>query len=92
MVFGIALLAQQQFRDQIGAKKEKDADAKFPGTRDGSELGGFVELRHQAMRKEHEQKGKSAKNIEARAVESIYSRLNPFHLDDDGGGCRHRCT
>jgi hypothetical protein len=87
-----ALFAQQQFRNQVGAKKEKDADAEFSGTPDGSELSGFIEVPYQPMGNKYQQKSQGPENIEARAVETIYPRLGPLHLDDDGGGRRHLFT
>ena len=89
---GFALFAQQQFRNEIGAKKEKDADAKFSGSANGSELSGFIEVPNQAMRNKYQQESQGPENIEARAVETIYTRLGLLHLDDGGGGCRHLLT
>ncbi len=70
---GVALFAQQQLRNQIGAKKEKDADAKFPGAPDGPDLGGLVEVPYEAMGDKDQQKSQDPENIEARTVETVPS-------------------
>ncbi|MDT7810532.1 MAG: hypothetical protein QOH35_2823 [Acidobacteriaceae bacterium] len=71
----IALFTQQQLRNQVRAKKEKDADAEFPRASDGSELSGLVEVPDQAMGKENQQKSEDTENIQARTVKTVRSRL-----------------
>ena len=83
---GFPLFPQQEFRNQVGAEKEEDADAKFSGSADGSELRGLIELGYQPMRNKYQQKSKGPENIEARTVEAICTGLGPLHLGEDGGG------
>jgi hypothetical protein len=85
----IVLFTQQQFRNQVRAEKEKDADAKFPRTSDGSELGGLVEVPDQAMGKEDQQKSNDAENIKARTVKTVSSWSGGCQLDDGCGGLGH---
>ena len=44
------------------------------------------------MRNKYQQESQGPENIEARAVEPIYTRVGLLQVDGGGGGCRHLLT